>query len=148
TTQAQDAALLQGAVVHVLENIDVARAAVLHQSLREVVTSTLESEIEQHWQVGRNRRDAEALVTTLCQRLHQFAHQLLDRYNDRETVRIADEYDVQDLMHALLRFHFDDVRAEEVTPSVGGKSGRMDFLLKRERLVVETKMTRKSLGQR
>jgi hypothetical protein len=51
-------------------------------------------------------------------------------------------------MHALLLFHFDDVRAEEVAPSVGGKSGRMDFLLKGERLVVETKMTRKSLGQR
>ena len=147
-TQVQDAALLKGALLHVLENIDVARAAVLHQSLREVVTSTLESEIEQNWQVGRNRRDAESLVTTLCQRFHQFAHQLLDRHNNRETVRIGDEYDVQDLMHALLRFHFDDVRAEEVTPSVGGKSGRMDFLLKRERLVVETKMTRKSLGQR
>jgi hypothetical protein len=148
TSQTEDAALLKGTVLHVLENVDVARAAVLHQSLREVVRSTLESEIEQHWQIGRNRRDAESLVTTLCQRFHQFAHQLLDRYSNRETVRIIDEYDVQDLMHALLRFHFDDVRAEEVTPSVGGKSGRMDFLLKRERLVVETKMTRKSLGQR
>jgi hypothetical protein len=148
TNQEWDAALLKGTVLHVLENIDVARAAVLHQSLREVITSTLESEIEQHWQIGRNRRDAESLVTTLCQRFHQFAHQLLDRYNNRETVRIIDEYDVQDLMHALLRFHFEDVRAEEVAPSLGGKSGRMDFLLKRERLVVETKMTRKSLGQR
>ena len=120
----------------------------LYQSLREVIAFTLESEIEQHWQVGRDRRDAESLVATLCQRFHLFAHQLVDRHKNRETVRIADEYDVQDLMHAQLKFHFDDVRAEEVTPGVAGKSGRMDFLLKRERLVIETKMTRKGLGQR
>jgi hypothetical protein len=50
-------------------------------------------------------------------------------------------------MHALLKLHFEDVRPEEVTPSVAGKSGRMDFLLKAERLVVETKMTRRNLKQ-
>jgi len=51
-------------------------------------------------------------------------------------------------MRALLILHFEDVRPEEVTPSVGGKSGRMDFLLKGERLVVETKMTRRGLDQK
>lgn len=63
-------------------------------------------------------------------------------------MRVADEYDVQDLMHALLKVHFEDVRAEEVTPSIAGKAGRMDFLLKAERLVLETKMTRRNLGQK
>ena len=93
------------------------------------------------------QRDAVALVVTLCRRFHLFAHQLLDRHCERETVRVVDEYDVQDLMHALLKLHFEDVRAEEATPGVAGKSGRMDFLLKAERLVLETKMTRRSLGQ-
>ncbi len=51
-------------------------------------------------------------------------------------------------MHALLRLHFVDVREEEVAPSVGGKSSRMDFLLKHERVIIETKMTRKNLRQR
>ena len=60
---------------------------------------------------------------------------------------MVDEYDVQDLMHALLKVHFEDVRAEEVTPGVAGKSSRMDFLLKAERLVVETKMARRNLDQ-
>lgn len=43
---------------------------------------------------------------------------------------LEDEYDVQDLPHALLLLYFDDVRAEEWTPSYAGKSARMDFLLK------------------
>ncbi len=100
-------------------------------------------------QARRSReRDALALVAKLCRRFHLFARQLHDRHHDRGTVRVADEYDVQDLMHALLRLHFEDVRTEEVTPSVAGKSGRMDFLLKAERLAVETKMTRRNLGQK
>jgi len=96
----------------------------------------------------RNRqREALALVVTLCRRFHLFARQLVLRHGARETVRVVDEYDVQDLMHAVLKLHFEDVRAEEVTPSVAGRSGRMDFLLKAERLVLETKMTRRNLGQ-
>ena len=49
-------------------------------------------------------------------------------------------------MHALLRLSFDDIRAEEWTPSYAGKAARMDFLLKQESLVIETKMTREGLG--
>jgi hypothetical protein len=51
-------------------------------------------------------------------------------------------------MHGLLRLHFDDVRPEEWTPSYAGSSSRTDFLLKKEKVVIETKMTRKNLGQR
>ena len=61
---------------------------------------------------------------------------------------IWDEYDVQDLFHAILLLHFDDVRPEEVTPSYAGNSSRVDFFLPDARLVVEVKMTRQSLGQR
>jgi REase_DpnII-MboI len=96
----------------------------------------------------RRGRDAVTLVSALCRRFHVFARQLRDRHGRRRTVTVADEYDVQDLMHALLKLHFEDVRAEEVTPSVAGKSGRMDFLLKAEKLVLETKMTRRGLGQK
>jgi hypothetical protein len=59
---------------------------------------------------------------------------------------VTDEYDVQDLMHSLLRIFFEDVRAEEWTPSYAGKSSRMDFLLSMEEVVVETKRTRPGLG--
>jgi hypothetical protein len=64
----------------------------------------------------------------------------------RTAIEIVDEYDVQYLIHALLVLHFDYVVAEEHTPIRGGNPARMDFLLKNERIVVETKMTRKNLG--
>lgn len=144
----QDQAILRRAILEMPDRLDLARAAVVFQAVRATVSDNIESEVEKNWQVGRERRDAESLVLTLCRRFHLFAQQLLHRHSSRPTIEIVDEYDVQDVMHALLRFHFDDVRAEEVTPSMGGKSGRMDFLLKREQLIVETKMTRKSLAQK
>ena len=61
---------------------------------------------------------------------------------------VQDEYDAQDLLHALLFIHFEDVRAEEWSPSYCGKSSRMDFLLNREQIVVEVKKTRDGLGAR
>ena len=172
-TKDDDAVLLTRALTELVPRIDSARSAVVYQSLRNAIVESIESDVEQHWQVGRRQRDAVALVVALCRRFHTFSRQLLVRHSgnpkaksanekraagkptparkekvNRPTVKIVDEYDVQDLMHALLKLHFDDVRPEEWTPSTGGKSARMDFLLKPERVVVETKMTRENLGQK
>jgi len=86
------------------------------------------------------------IIENLCDRFHLVARQLRERYNERETIDIQDEYDVQDLFHALLHLEFEDIRAEEWVPSNAGKSTRVDFLLKPERIVVEIKKTRKGLG--
>jgi hypothetical protein len=60
-------------------------------------------------------------------------------------LEVEDEYDVQDLLHSILRIFFEDVRPEEWTPSYAGKSTRMDFLLKNEKIVIEVKKTRPGL---
>ncbi|HEV2495658.1 MAG TPA: hypothetical protein VG204_21575 [Terriglobia bacterium] len=92
------------------------------------------------------------LLEPVLRRFHVVARQLSRRRDDRTTLTIEDEYDVQDLLHAILRGLFDDVRPEEATPSYAGGSSRMDFLLKSEKTVVETKMASvklrdKSIGE-
>jgi hypothetical protein len=86
------------------------------------------------------------LVARICDRFHSVSRQLRNRHNNRPTLEIEDEYDVQDLIHSLLRIYFDDIRPEEWTPSYAGGSARMDFLLKNEKMVIETKKTRKGLN--
>lgn len=86
-------------------------------------------------------------VVTLCRRFQLFVDRLQHRQRSRPAVVIKDEYDVQDLLHAILKLHFDDVRPEEWTPSYAGNSSRVDFYLPREKTIVEAKMTRKGLGQ-
>jgi REase_DpnII-MboI len=93
---------------------------------------------------GADQQPVKA-VLAICDRFHAIAGQLNQRREGRPTLEIKDEYDVQDLVHALLRLYFDDIRPEEWTPSYCGGSSRMDFLLKGHEIVVEAKMTRKGL---
>jgi hypothetical protein len=127
---------------------DAARSALLHTAIRISCDSLLDSEVSKNWQLRSSTKDAVSLVEQICRHFHQCALQLLKRHDSRDTLKIKDEYDVQDLLHALLRLHFEDVRPEEWTPSYAGSSNRMDFLLKKELVVVEAKMTRKGLGQK
>ncbi len=84
-------------------------------------------------------------VEHLLKRFHKVALELRSRHENRGTLMIRDEYDVQDLLHALLCVFFDDVRPEEYTPSRAGGSARLDFLLKNEKIVVEAKMASQKL---
>lgn len=75
----------------------------------------------------------------------KFAVELAHRHDGRETLRIQDEYDVQDLLRALLSLYFDDVRPEEWTPSYAGSSLRIDFLIPEIEAVIEVKKTRPTM---
>lgn len=88
------------------------------------------------------------LIVSQCRRFPLFARQMGRRQRQRAPTTVEDEYDVQDLLHAILLLSFEDVRPEENTPSYAGNSSRLDFFLPRERIIVEAKMTRKGLGQK
>jgi hypothetical protein len=81
-------------------------------------------------------------LLTLLDRFPLGARALSRRTRNREPLQFTDEYDLQYFMHAVLAMSFQDVRPEEWTPSYAGKSSRMDFLLKRDKIVLETKFVR------
>lgn len=92
-----------------------------------------------------NSNNAIQKLEALLRRFHRVAHQLTQRQENRQTLIIKDEYDVQDLLHALLLVLFDDIRSEDPVPNHAGKASRIDFLLKKEKIVIETKMTSETL---
>ena len=85
-------------------------------------------------------------VVRIAERLHLVVRQLRERHGQRPTLDVNDEYDVQDLFHALLTLSFDDIRKEGWAPSYAGGASRMDFLLPELESVVEIKKTRPSLA--
>ena len=80
-------------------------------------------------------------LENLFAKFHRIAQTLRIRHDKRDTFIIEDEYDVQDLLRALLKEHFDDVRDEDYVPSYAGSNSRVDFVLKNEKIVIEVKMT-------
>jgi hypothetical protein len=108
----------------------------------------LETEMELRKSVDSRKKvvlDSISELLRVIRKFHVVAKQLAKRHNNRRTLEIEDEYDVQDLLHGLLKIYFEDVRPEEWTPSYAGGSSRMDFLLKKEGIVVEVKKTRETL---
>lgn len=114
--------------------------SMLESMIHEIKTYGLESES------SHAKRDPVLNVINLLQKFHTVAKQIRKRHSDRETIEINDEYDVQDLLHGLLKIDFDDIRPEEYTPSYAGASTRVDFLLKREKIIIEVKKTRRGLN--
>ncbi|MFB3887881.1 MAG: hypothetical protein ACE14S_00190 [Candidatus Bathyarchaeia archaeon] len=85
-------------------------------------------------------KEPAQILENLFLRFHIVAKQLQKRQRNRQPLEINDEYDVQDLLHGLLKIFFDDVRPEEYCPSYAGTSPRVDFYLKKEQILVEAKM--------
>lgn len=84
----------------------------------------------------------EELLQVLLKGLPRAMHPLVHRRKGSTSLSFSSEYDVQDLLHALLRPWIADVRPEEYTPSYAGSSTRMDFLLSQYSLAIETKLIR------
>ena len=84
----------------------------------------------------------EELLRVLINGLPRAMHPLTHRRRGAQSLSFSSEYDIQDLLHALLRPWVSDIRPEEFTPSYAGSSTRMDFLLPAYSLVIETKLVR------
>ena len=86
--------------------------------------------------------EIEELLLILLKGLRRAMHPLTHRRKGAEALSFSTEYDVQDLLHALLRPWVADIRPEEFTPSYAGSSTRMDFLLPTHGVVIELKFVR------
>lgn len=87
----------------------------------------------------------DTILEKVCTNFHRCAKSILNRHGQRATLKINDEYDVQDLLQGILRLFFDDVRPEDYVPSYAGKNSRTDFNLPKYETYIETKMTRDGL---
>jgi len=87
-------------------------------------------------------KSIEDVLTRLVRGLPRAMYPLSNRRKGATALGFRSEYDVQDLLHAILRPWVADIRPEEFTPSYAGSSTRMDFLLPAHSLVIEVKLVR------
>jgi len=85
------------------------------------------------------------LIRKVCHRFHTIARQLRLRRDYRPTLEVDDDYDLQDLLCALLKMEFDEVTTEEWTPPYTGGTPRTTLLVNRDQIAVVSKKTRAGL---
>ncbi len=90
--------------------------------------------------------DAVGLLRKIGNRFHAVARQLRLRHEGRPTLEVEDEYDAQDVVHALLCLEFDEIRRESWQPGYAGGAAHTYFVAPRDRIVIEVKKTRQGVG--
>lgn len=101
-----------------------------------LVESALDSAIDQ---------DPLQLIRKVCHRFHAVARHLRLRKDYRPTLEVDDDYDLQDLLCALLKVEFDEVATDEWTPPYTGGASRTTLLVNRDQIAVVAKKTRSGL---
>jgi hypothetical protein len=89
--------------------------------------------------------DPLQLIRKVCLRLHAVARQLRLRRDYRPTLEVDDDFDLQDLLCALLKVEFDEVATEEWTPPYTEGTPRTMLLINRDQIAVVAKKTRSGL---
>lgn len=89
-----------------------------------------------------------ALVLQLCERLPLAARVLEIRRAGKPPYQIQDEYDVQDLLHAVIRAYIKNSITEEPLGKVGGaRSSRADIAVEELGVIIEVKFVRSPKDQ-
>lgn len=86
------------------------------------------------------------LLRKVCLRFHSVARQLRLRKDYRATLEVEDDYDLQDLLCALLKVEFDEVGTDEWTPPYTAGAPRTTLLLNKDQIAVVAKKTRPGLS--
>lgn len=88
------------------------------------------------------------LLMTVVRRFDEAVAALAAHPHGKPPWGIADEWDCQYLLRALLAGSFRDVRIEEANPSFAGAASRCEFFIKPLRAMIEVKFVRKATDQK
>jgi len=90
-------------------------------------------------------KDAEELIRDILNNFSNAVQKIIkERRKDHLCFEIKDEYDVQDILYVILKSVFSNLKEEDPIPKVGGKSSKIDLILREEEILIEVKMIRQS----
>ena len=90
-----------------------------------------------------------SLVRELCARLPNSSKILASRRKGKPPFKIEDEYDVQDLLHAILRCYIKETVQENPFPKLAGtNSSRADISIEKLGVIIEVKFARVTADQK
>ena len=110
-----------------------------------VVMTVQQDTQEAHPERARDEQDPLERIRKMCWRFHAVTRQLRLRKDYRPTLEVEDDYDLQDLLCALLKVEFDEVGVDEWIPPYTEGAPRKTFLIHRDEIAIVAKKTRPGL---
>jgi hypothetical protein len=92
--------------------------------------------------------ESAALIIRIMDKWSNMIASFKQHRTDVKAIEVTNEYEMQYLLEGVLRLLFEDVRPETYTQNYANKSNRTDFLLPKQRILIETKMTRQGLDNK
>ncbi|MBL7840601.1 MAG: hypothetical protein JNJ75_10705 [Cyclobacteriaceae bacterium] len=127
-----------------VNEIDVNNAllAVLSEPVIDVQLQILLEDIEHTLLSYRYvNKSADELVRDILNNFSNALQKIIrNRRKGHSVFAVDDEYDVQDILYVILKSVFPNLRDEDAIGKVGGKSTKIDLLMREERILVEVKM--------
>lgn len=87
-------------------------------------------------------------IRRICLRFHQVTRQLRRRGEERATIEVEDQRDVQDLLEILLSVEFDEILMLEWAPPYLDGARRTDLVVPQEGIVISVRRTRPGAGSK
>lgn len=128
---AQSRNIIRAAIENTLEYID-----------------TYETSYSIRSEVSDDITESTDLIIRLFNNWSQMISSFTKHRKDVSEIKITNEYEMQYLLEGILRLFFSDVRPEAYTPNYANHSNRTDFILPRQKIIIETKMARDGLDAR
>jgi hypothetical protein len=86
-------------------------------------------------------KDSDELVRDILKNFSNAIQKLISgRRLSHPNYKIDDEYDVQDILYVIIKSVFPNLKEEDPIPKVGGKSTKVDLILRNEKILIEVKM--------
>lgn len=93
----------------------------------------------------RKKQSIIQIVENWCKRFPRFIKQNQRNFKDESLFNITNENDLHNFFYYSLQLYFNDVRKEELSPSIAGGGSRIDILLKQEKIAIEIKFMNKKV---
>lgn len=112
----------------------------------DIYTLLLLEEIEsQHLQVKFISKTTEEVLRDIFYNFPNAVQKIIkNRRKGHPEFEIKDEYDVQDILYVIIKSIFPNMRDEDPIPKVGGKSTKIDLILREEKILIEVKMIKET----
>lgn len=93
----------------------------------------------------RKNSDQIDMIFTVIDKFSTAAKPLLIRRKNKPRIKFNDEYDIQDVLHTILKPFFPSIKSEEVVSGGSKRFLKIDFLITSEKIGIECKFVKSNL---